>query len=84
MNEKRMYKQYPQEFKDEAVSLVSEQGYSVQKAADSLGIRSNMLYRWKEQMEARKSGKALSENERIELRKLRKENKDLRMEKEMK
>ena len=44
MNEKR----YPQEFKDEAVSLISDQGYSVRKAADSLGIRSNMLYRWKE------------------------------------
>ena len=83
MNEKRTYKKYPQEFKDEAVSLVSDQGYSVQKAAESLGIRSNVLYRWKGQLEARKSGKALGEDERTELRRLRKEMKDLRMEKEI-
>jgi transposase-like protein len=29
MNQKRSYKQYPKEFKDEAVALVLEQGYSV-------------------------------------------------------
>ena len=48
MNQKRQYKQYPQEFKEEAVALVSDQGYSVPKAANSLGIRSNLLYRWKD------------------------------------
>ncbi len=48
---KQTKKQYPREFKEEAVSLVNEQGYSVQKAADSLGIRSNMLYRWKTQLD---------------------------------
>ena len=36
---------YPREFKEEAVALITDQGYSVQKAADSLGIRSNLLYR---------------------------------------
>ena len=29
MNEKRIYKRYPQSFKEEAVDLVTEQGYSV-------------------------------------------------------
>ena len=45
MTEKRTYSQYPREFKEEAVALITDQGYSVPKAADSLGIRSNLLYR---------------------------------------
>ena len=83
MTEKRIYKQYPREFKEEAVALVNEQGYSVQKAADSLGIHSNMLHRWKNQMDGQQAGKVLSEDERVELKRLRKENKDLRLEKEI-
>ena len=47
MRQKRSFKQYPQEFKDEAVALVKEQGDSVPEAARSLGIATNMLYRWK-------------------------------------
>ena len=80
---KQTKKQYPREFKEEAVSLVNEQGYSVQKAADSLGIRSNMLYRWKTQLDGQWDGQLLSEDERIELKRLRTENKNLRMEKEI-
>ena len=83
MTEKRAYKQYPPSFKEEAVSLVTEQGYSVQQAADSLGIRSNMLYRWKQQLEHKEQGERLSEDERSELNRLRKENKRLRTEKEI-
>ena len=40
MTEKRTYSQCPREFKEEAVALITDQRYSVQKAADSLGIRS--------------------------------------------
>ncbi len=83
MSQKRTYKQYTKEFKEEAVALVREQGYSVPEAAKSLGIASNMLYRWKEQIEARLDGKVLSEDERGELKQLRKEVKTLRMEKEI-
>lgn len=83
MSQKRTHKQYPKEFKEEAVSLVLEQGYSVPEAAKSLGIASNMLYRWKEQMEQLQEGKVLVESEREELKRLRKENKELRMEKEI-
>lgn len=35
MSQKRSYKQYPKEFKDEAVALVLEQDYSVPEAAKS-------------------------------------------------
>lgn len=83
MGQKRTYKQYSKEYKEEAVALVREQGYSVPEAAKSLGLASNMLYRWKEQMESQLEGKSISVDEREELNRLRKENKNLRMEKEI-
>jgi transposase len=42
-----------------------------------------MLYRWKEQIETHLEGKSLLGDEREELKRLRKENKNLRMEKEI-
>ena len=50
MSQKRACKQYSKEYKDEAIALVKYQGYSVPEAAKSLGIASNMLYRWKEKI----------------------------------
>ncbi|GJL75245.1 transposase [Nitrosomonas sp.] len=63
--------------------LITEQGYSVQQAADSLGIRSNILYRWKQQQEQQSSKERLLEDEHAELNRLRKEIKHLRMKKEI-
>jgi transposase len=83
MVQKRSYTQYPKEFKDEAVALVLNQGYSVPEAAKSLGVAANMLYRWKQQFEEREQGQLLNGNERDELKSLRKEVKELRMEKEI-
>jgi len=51
MGQKRSYKRYPKEFKEGAVALVRDQGYSVLEAAKSLGVASNLLYRWKDQQE---------------------------------
>ena len=45
MTQKRSYKQYPKEFKEEAVALITEQGYTVAKGAEALGVATNMLYR---------------------------------------
>jgi len=81
--QKRAYKQYSNEYKDESVALVKEQGYSVPEAAKSLGIASNMLYHWKEQIESQLEGKTLSVDEREKLKRSRKENNNLRMEKEI-
>ena len=39
---------YGREFKLEAVRLVTEQGYSVSRAAESLGISGNLLRTWRE------------------------------------
>lgn len=83
MSKKRQYKQYTKEFKEEAVALVTEQGYSVPEAAKSLGLNPNLLYRWKEKIEDARARRSLSEDERTELKRLRKENKELRMEKEI-
>lgn len=83
MSQKRSYKQYPKEFKEEAVALVLDQGYSVPEAAKSLGITVGLLYKWKELHEQQIEGKVLAVDEREELKRLRKEVKDLRMEKEI-
>ncbi|MBE0389471.1 hypothetical protein PLUTE_b0437 [Pseudoalteromonas luteoviolacea DSM 6061] len=80
---KRTNRSYTAEFKQEAVALVTEQGYSVSKAAASLGITDKLLYNWKAKVEAEQSGANLNADERAELLKLRKENKELRMEKEI-
>lgn len=83
MSQKRTHKQYTKEFKEEAVALVVEQGYSVAQAAKSLGIGTSLLYKWKEKVEGQHEGVALVEDEREELKRLRKEVKELRMEKEI-
>jgi len=80
---KRKNRSYTEEFKQEAVALVTEQGYSVPKAAESLGITDKLLYNWKAKREAEQSGAVLRADERAELIMLRKENKELRMEKDI-
>jgi transposase len=42
MSQKRTYQQYPREYKEEAVALVTDQGYSVPQGSKSLGI--NPIY----------------------------------------
>jgi transposase len=83
MNKKRQYKTYPKVFKEEAVALVLEQGYSVTEAAQSLNIKDNLLYNWKKKLEEQSSGSMLNTQEKTELIQLRKENKRLKMEKEI-
>jgi transposase len=80
MTKKRVYKPYPRAFKEAAVALVTEQGYSVRQAVGSLSIRSNMLYRCKQELEQEQSGEHLSSDEQAELNRLHRENKRLQME----
>ena len=81
--EKRTRRKYTEDFKRDAVTLVTEQGYKVPEAARSLGIGDNLLRRWKREFEAEASGDRLSTDEREELKRLRKENRLLRMEKDI-
>ena len=85
MKQKR--RKYTKEFKEEAVKLVTEQGYRISETARNLGINENMLSRWKQDQLREKenndfepNGKSLLE---IENRRLRKENKRLQMEREI-
>ncbi len=74
---------FPEDFRRDAVALVVEQGYSQAEAARSLGIGANLIGRWKRQLEDEASGKGLSKDEREELKQLRRENRELKMEKDI-
>ncbi len=60
-----------------------EQGYKVSEAARSLEIGDNLLRRWKREFEEEAAGSRLTGDEREELKRLRKEVRMLRMEKEI-
>ncbi len=74
---------YSEDFKREAVALVREQGYTQAAAARSLGVNANLIGRWRRELEAQEAPGALSKDEREELKQLRRENRELRMEKEI-
>jgi len=74
---------YTDEFKLEAVKLVIEQGLSVAEAARNLGIHANVLRKWKAKFEADQEDPSLTEDERMEMARLRAENRRLRMERDI-
>jgi transposase len=74
---------YTEDFKRDAVALVTDQGYSVAEAARSLDVGAGLLGRWKRQQQEQVGDEALSLDEREELKQLRKENRLLRMEKDI-
>ena len=74
---------FTREFKESAVKLVYEQGYSPGEAARSLGLSLATLKDWLRKMPAA-SGRATPEgNLRSEVRRLREENKRLLLEREI-
>ncbi len=82
----RKYRTYTEEFKQEAIKLVSEQGYKIAEAARSLGINENLLGKWKRRSETGHGGPrqdSLGGDERAELERLRAENKRLQMERDI-
>ena len=81
--ETRKRREYTEDFKRDAVALVTEQGYKPSEAARSLGIGDNMVRRWKREFEEEASGARLGADEREELKRLRNENSMLRMEQEI-
>lgn len=48
---KRKRRNYTQEFKEEAVKLITEQGYSFAEAGRNLGVNPNLPSRWKRDVE---------------------------------
>jgi len=83
MTTEKQRRRFTPEFKKDAVALVTEQGYSVAKAARAVDVSENNLRRWKKDLEQEASGARLNPEERAELSRLRRENKELRMEKEI-
>lgn len=83
---KRTRRRYSEEFKRDAVGLVTEQHYPLAEAARRLDIHVSVLRNWKEKFmkgNDQKSNEKLSESEREELRQLREENRKLRMDREI-
>ena len=83
MTTERKRGKFTPEFKKDAVALVTEQGYSIAQAAQAVDTRENNLRRWKKALEQEAVGERWNTDERAELARLRRENKALRMEKEI-
>ncbi len=79
--------QYTKEYKIEAVRLIVEEGRRISELSRELGVGENLLSRWKKKYEEGKidpfPGKGRLSPEDEELRRLRRENKRLRMEHEI-
>ena len=56
---------------------------TVTEAAEAVGVSATLLHKWKAKLEARLESEELSDEEYEELKQLRKEVKQLRMEKEI-
>jgi transposase len=74
---------YPEEFKREAVELYRSSDRPRVEVAKSLGISDGSLAAWVKQARDVDEPGALSVDERAELEALRKENRDLRMDREI-
>jgi transposase len=74
---------YPDEFRREAVALFRSSDRSRAEVAKSLGISDGALAAWVKAAGRDEEPGALDPSERAELERLRKENKDLRMDREI-
>ena len=82
---RRAKRQFTDEFKAGAVRLVLDEGKSVAQVARSLDLVASVLRSWVERARADRTGgkTGLTTEERSELARLRKENRELRMEREL-
>jgi len=80
---KRHRRKFTDEFKAETVKLIQTSGRTVSSVAQELNIGGTVVRRWVKQAEASGSTNTLVADERAELQRLRRENQDLRMEKEI-
>ena len=87
MNAQRTRRRFTKEFKDDAVGLVVEQGYSCAEVGRRLGVSENNVNRWvrryRDQSERASTDGLNREQLETELKRLRKENKRLEMEREI-
>jgi transposase len=78
-------RRHNEEFKREAVKLVTEQGYTVAEAARSLGLDASLVRSWKLRYarEQQNGAAKMQESEQEEVGRLREENRRLRMERDI-
>lgn len=80
---KRCKPKYTLEFKQDAARLVLEKGYTHQQAADNLGISLSAIGRWVRAERGSTTEVVLNLTDQTELVRLRRENEQLRMEREI-
>ncbi|GJL63171.1 MAG: transposase [Nitrospirales bacterium] len=84
---KRTRRHHSPEFKQEAVALVVDHGYSCAAAGRSLGVSGTLIGRWKGELEAHETeafpGKGNRPTEQQRIHELESENRRLRMEREI-
>ncbi len=78
---KKTRRRFTEEFKAETVKLVKQSDRSMSSLAMELGINAKSIGEWVRRSE--ESGDTVDEDERAELKRLRKEVRELRMEKEI-
>jgi transposase len=81
MTKKRSRRRFTNEFKSETVKLVKQSDRTMADIAIELGISAKSVGEWVRN--AADSNESIGEDERAELKRLRKENSELRMEKEI-
>jgi transposase len=78
---------FSQQFKDDEVRLVIEHGYGCEETGRRLGVSANNISRWVRQYRDKLEGPAESglsrEQLEVEIKRLRKENRRLEMEREI-
>lgn len=81
----RNYRKFDEDFKQGAVRLVTETGKPIAQVARDLGINEGTLGNWCAKARAERDGgnAGLSEDERAELGRLRRENIELRMQRDV-
>ena len=80
---RRSRRKFTDEFKAETVKLIRESGRSVGSVAKELDLTETAVRNWVKKAESSGLADSLSPDERAELRRLRKEIQELRMEKEI-
>tara|TARA_B100001123_G_C15236361_1_gene997272 strand:+ start:93 stop:404 length:312 start_codon:yes stop_codon:yes gene_type:complete len=80
---KRRRRRHTEEFKREAVKLIDDEHLSVAEAARNLGIHPSLLRNWKQRIDAENEDTLLTEDERMEIARLRAENRRLKMERDI-
>jgi transposase len=80
---RRARREFSDEYKAEAVALIESSGKSVGQVAKDLDLTETALRRWYDRAQARPADRMVgAESEQTELRRLREENRVLRMERD--